>query len=308
MPAKKKGASACVCLNASGNSGGWIPMIAARDIKATWAPGAMFDASDRADDFYKSIPTRLKPQIEFDMIANAGAAFVALRTAFVNGTPIHAAFLQGAPGTSAKGMRGDWAVCGFPLEHPLMDGQKVKIVLKPHGNYTYNFDPVYTDALGAGTPETAVAKRLGTVASVNDASHNPINAAQDIKWTLENGAEFDSNDRTQFTAGDSNLYWVDTVIPTRKKFGLEFGVIWDESDAQLTAIRTAFLAGVAGGAGPLEMWALDGAYVTSGAWGVHADFAVEEFPIDAPLLDGQKVNLKFAIHGNGTHTPGFVTR
>lgn len=304
---KKRGADACVCLNASGNAGGWIPMIAARDIKAMWAPGAMFDASDREHGFAKSIPTRMKPSIEFDMIANAGAAFTALRTAFVNGDPIHVAFLQGAPGTSAKGMRGDWAVCGFPLEHPLLDGQKVKIVLKPHGNPTYAFDPVYTDALGAGTPETAVAKRLGTNASVNDSSHNPITAAQDIKWTLENGAEFDSNDRVKVTAGDSNTYFIDTVIPTRKKFGLEFSVIWDDSDTQLTAIRTAFLAGCAGGGGALEMWALDGPYVTSGSWGVHADFAVEEFPIEAPLLDGQKVNLKFAIHGNGTHAPGFVT-
>ncbi len=304
--AKKLGADACVCLNTSGNSSTWIPMIAARNIKAMRPPGGMVDTSDRSSSFGSVIANgRYAPSIEFDMIANGGAAMTALRTAFVNGTPIHVAYLEGAPGTSARGMRGDWAVCGFPLEFPLTDGQKFKCVLKPHANFTYGFDLNYTDGLGLGTPETAVSKRLGTKASINDSTHAPITAAQDIKWVLEHGAMPDGNDRLGHLSGDGNTYFIDAVLPTRKKFTVEFSIILNRSDAQVAALLTAYFS--ATGPTPIQLWALDGPYATSGSWGVTGDFCITDFPMDAELLGPQKCDLKLEPHGNATNLPAFVT-
>jgi hypothetical protein len=304
--AKKLGAAACVALS-TGNTdppATWIPLIGARDIKAMRAPGAVFDSSDRTQAVNTAIPTRLKPSLEFDMIWNGGAGMLALRDAFLGGSPIIAAFLDGPPGTSARGMMGNWAVLGFPLEYPLMDGQKVKISMKPHGNGNSDlpFDPNYTDGLTLGTPETPVAKKLGTNASANDASNAPITAFQDIKLNLEPGAAFDSNDRTPQLSSDSNYYFVDMVIPTRMKIGAEANVIWDSNNFQLTSLLEAFLTGA-----PATMTFLDGPYATSGSWGVHSSWAITDWQMDATLLDGQKIALKFEPHGNGSVLPSFVT-
>lgn len=305
MVAKKLGTNACVSLSTGGTNPpvSWIPLIGARDIKAMRSPGAVFDSSDRSILVNTGIPTRFKPSLEFDMIWNGGAGMLAIRAAFIAGTPLLAAYLDGPPGTSAMGMMGEWAVCGFPLEHPILDGQKVKIVLKPHGNHAQPFDLNYTDNLILGTPETPVAKKLGTNASINDASHAPITAFEDIKLTLEPGAEFDASDRAPQLSIDTSSYFVDMVIPTRFKFSAEGNVIWDPSNAQLTAIKAAFLAGT-----PLTMWVLDGPYATTGSWGVTSSWAVTDFPMDSPLLDGQKIALKFEPHGNGTVAPAFFTK
>ncbi len=301
MSVKKIGANATFNLNTGTNTGSglaWTPMIAARDIKAIRSPGAVFDASDRGLSINTSIPTRFKPSIEFDMIANAGAAFTALRTAFTTLAPIYAAYLDGPPGASALGMRGDWAVASFPLESPLEDGTKVKIKLQPHGNYVNAFELHYTDATNsAGTPETPVAKKLGTNASINDSTHAPITACMDIKINLEPGAMFDASDRATQTGG----YFIDMVIPTRFKISVETNLIWSTA-AQVIAFRTAFLAGT-----PLQLWVLDGPYVTSGSWGLTGDFNVTDFPMDSPLEDGQKIALKLEPAGNYTNAPGFVT-
>lgn len=304
--AKKKGTDFCICRNTGIDAGAnlaWTPLIAARDIKMMRAPGAVFDSSDRAILIQTGIPTRFKPSLEFDMIWNGGAGMIALRDAFVAGTPIYLAGLDGPPAASARGMRGDWAVSGFPLDFPLLDGQKVSIKLSPHGNYTNAFELDYTDATaGAGVAETQVAKKLGTNASINDSTNAPITAAADIKLMLENGAEFDASDRVAQTGG----YYIDMVIPTRKKISAELNLIWvgstDANYAKVNAFYTAFKAGA-----PLLMSVLDGPYATPGSWGVKGDWAIEDFPIDAPLLDGQKMAVKLTPHGNYTTAMAFLT-
>lgn len=314
--AKKLGTNFCVCRNTGSDNTdpnlAWTPLIAARDIKMMRQPGAIFDSSDRGSQIQTGIPTRFKPSLEFDLIWNGGAGMIALRDAFVNGTPIFLAALDGPPASGATGMKGDWAVSGFPLESPLLDGQKVKITLKPHGNFVNSFYLDYLDAtVAGGVAETPVAKKLGTNASINNGANAAIPNAADIKLTLECGAEFESSDRNKQPdraglADATHGYFIDTVIPTRKKISAELNLLWvsstDTNYAKVLAFLTAFLAG-----SPLVNYSiLDGPYAT-GAWGAKGDWAIEDFPLEANLLDGQKIAIKLSPHGNYTNPVAFFT-
>ncbi len=288
------GSAACVTIFTTTH----VPLIGARDIKAMRSPGAMFDSSDRSIGIQTSIPTRFAPSIEFKMLWNGGAGATAIRDAYVNGTALYAAYLNGAPGTSAKGMKGDWAVTKFPLDFPLLDGQPVDIELKPHGNYTHTFDFAYIDAAGLGTPETPVAKKLGTKAVLLDGSSASITAVRGLKLTLESGGEVDASDRLgQVSATDSNVYFIQMTIPVRKKWTIEGDFIADESNAQLTDFRTKFLGGL-----PKLVSCLDGI----GGWGVTGDHAIAEYVEEAMLVGELKVSFKLTPHGNWSNQPGFT--
>lgn len=305
--AKLLGTNATFCLNTGDTDAPedheWTPLIAARDIKAMRSPGASFDSSDRASLFQSKIPTRHAPVVSFDFLWNGGAGTTALRDAYVAGTPLLGAYLLGEPADGQKGMCGEWAVSKFPLEFPLLDGQKVQVELKPHGNATLPFDINYTDpTLAAGTPETPVARKLGTNAGCFDAANALITAFTDIKLILESGGEFDSSDRTLHLSTDAASYYIQSIIPTRKNVYVETKFLQRDTSTQLAAIKTILLSG-----GMVTMRVLDGPYATAGSWGVFADWGVEQWDEDALLLGGQEVTLKMCIHGNATNTGAFIT-
>jgi hypothetical protein len=294
--AKKLGSNACICRN-TGSFGApaWAPITAARDIKWNLAPGAVFVSNDRFITVNTKIPVRYETSLEFSAIWDGGIALTALRTAFLAGTSIELAFLKEAPTNGAKGIRGEWCVAEFPFQFPLQDGQLINIKLVPHGIFT-NAMTFYTDATGAlGTVDVFATKKLGNNASVNLAGGTIVTQARDAKFTAKPGGLFDSKDRT---VGSFNTY-----IPTRFEYTAEFEVLWDEAAANLTTLQTAFQAN-----NPQEFWILDGPYLTTGSWGIHSDFAITDFGIDAQLLDGQKIGVKLEVHGNYANAPTIVTR
>lgn len=297
MATKSFGKNSCICRD----SGSWaspahIPLIGAKDIKIARKPAGMVDATDRVSASSvidrTEIPVRQNVEISFNAIWNGGAGLTAIRTAFLAGTAIRLAVLNALPTASGVGLRGDWAVTKFPLKFPLNDGQMLDIALQPHGNYT-NAVATYTDAtVAAGTAETQATKKLGKGGSVNDSTNAPITAVRDFSFTCEwdlanapdRGSEFDM------------------VIPTVRKITAELEFMWEESNTQLTAFRTAWEANSA-----ITLSLLDGTYATAGSWGPKADWAITDFPADANLTDGLIYKIKLAPHGNYSTAFTFLT-
>lgn len=285
-------------INANSGSFGspsWVPLISCQNISETWDPAATPDTSDRSTDTYSTLPTRYNISADVDGMWNKGAGLTAIRTAFLGRSVIDLAVLDGQPATAADGYRGEFAVTKFNLDFPLLDFQKLAFTIKPHGGHTAGQAVgQYTDATGsAGTPETFVNKRRGEIASVNTSAGSPIADIEDWKMDLE-WAEFEAGDRTDSFS---------KVLMVQLKVSAELNFIWNPSVAALVAFRTAFRAHSA-----IELFLLDDAYATSGAWGVHADFAVTSFKHESPLTEGQKVTVSLMPHGNAAVRPTFVTR
>lgn len=259
----------------------WPLAANCRDVKLDLAPN-MFDSSDRATTINTKIPTRYKPKLEFDALWDGGAFLTAVRAAFLAGTPLDLIVLDGT--TSGQGFWAEWAVTEFPFEMPLAAGQPLKLGFQPHGNAA-NI-PQFVNAKATTGADTVGTKKLGTNAQLHDGV-NPILKIQDMKFSIKPGALFDSSDR-------SSVF--DSVIPTRFECEIEASFLWDPADTQLAAFWTAFIIN-----GPVTLYALDGPKATTGSWGLFGDWAIEGFPIDAPLADGQKITLKFSPHGNGAN-------
>jgi len=294
--AKELGTDLTINRNTGGSWGSpaWTRVRGIQDVKLSITPGGMINSSDRSVSINTEIPTRYKLELEAVGFWNGGAGLTAIRDAFVAGTPIELAVLYGAAATNKKGTRAEWAVTQFPIDFPLEDNQKIALKFQPHADYANAPVIAYTDAtVSAGTAETISTKLLGTDAQVAEADGTPIPAIMDIKLGLMPGAVIDSSDR------DTT---VDVVRPTRFKFEPEVSFIWDPADAQILAFYTAATTNAA-----LELWILDGPYATNGSWGVHSDWAVNGFPVDAKLKDGQLVTVKLTPHGNGAQAPEFVT-
>ncbi len=300
MPSKRIGFNRTINRNSNGTFGGtpaWIPIIAAQGIKVNRAPSGTPNTSDRLTATYSTLPTRYKISVDFDALWNKGAGLTALRTAFIanlTGGQIDLSVLDGQPATSAVGYRGEWMVTKFDLDFPLVGAQKVSVNLQPHGNHAASQAvATYTDAtVSTGTAETPSNKRPGKLASVNSSGGTPITAIRDWKLGLE-WATFDAGDR----ADD-----IDKVLATQFKPSAELNFIWDRSVAALVAFETAFLAHSA-----YDLYLLDGAYGAGTSWGVHADWAVTDFPDSSELENGQMITVKLEPHGNATTTPTFVT-
>lgn len=279
----------------TGNYGApaWAFIRGLSDIKLDIAPGGMIKSDDRSSSFGTEIPTRYKVEVNGTAFWNGGTGQTALRDAFVNGTALELAVLNKAAIGSGKGVRAEWAVTQFPLDFPLSDHQKVAFKLQPHADYTHA-PTFYTDAtLAAGTAEAISTKKTGTAASVNTAAGAPITHVQDVKLSLQPGAIIESSDR------DSTF---DVVKPSRFKVEAEVSFLWNPADTQLLAFYTAATTNAA-----IELFILDGPYATTGSWGVHSDWAVASFPIDAKLKDGQLVTVKLVPHGDGAQAPEFKT-
>ena len=293
--AKKAGFVSCIARNLNGTFAGtplWTPLIRLRDIKGNRAPGGTPDVSDRQVDVYSTLPVRKKISYDADATWDKGDGLTALRTAFLAKTGIDLAAIDEQPTNSGKGYRGKWAVTKFNLDFPLLGEQKLSVSIKPHGSVDSSERvAAYTDAtVVAGTAETPGTKRAGHVASVNSSGGTPFTGVRDWKLMLEY-AEGDSSDR-------SNEF--EMVNLHQLKISAEVQFHWDATE--FAAFKTAFDDN-----SPIELFLLDGAYATTGSWGVHADFAVTDFPKEDPLTDNQKCTVKLEIHGNSSTLPVFVT-
>lgn len=276
------------------------PLIAARNIKAPQKPAGIFDSSDRSGQYQSGIPVRKNCEIAFDMIADGGAGFLALRDAFVNGTEIDLAYIRGQPQTSKTGLRGDWVVCKFGRKFPLAGGQLVDVLIKPARNYN-NRVRIFTDA-GAGTlgtAETAEDALIGFDGSVNDSTDTPIEGVQDFSWSLE-WVEEEASDRAQEADGLGVAF--EQYLLCNRKITAELTVLGDESDAQIVAFRTASNTNA-----PIELTFLDGPFADVGSWGIHADWGIDSYEEEAGLNGGVVLKMQFSPHGNGTNAFEFVT-
>jgi hypothetical protein len=291
---KNLGKNNCFCLN-SGSFGAnkFVPIISARDIKVARKPAASFDSTDRTTQISTVIPVRQSAEVTLSAIWNGGAGLTALRNAWLNGTVLSAAaYLEGPPATGAYGLIGDWIVSKFPIKQPLAGGQMIDITLQPAANYV-NRVQIFTDATSGtlGTAETQVNKKVGFIASVNTTGGTPVPTARDISWSLEWQLE-EASDRAQEEDGNGIAF--QQYLCCLPKVSAEFEVIWN--NAVHSAFRTAYDSG-----NPITLYFLDGPYATSGSWGPYTDWAITDFPVDAPLLDGQKVKMKFEPHGLATN-------
>jgi hypothetical protein len=77
---------------------------------------------------------------------------------------------------------------------------------------------------------------------------------------------------------------------------VEFGMVWDTTDAGFTAIQTAFLA-----RSIIEVLVLDGAYTVPGSQGLQATMKVTKFDRDEAVAGvlGVTVTMKPCISANG---------
>ncbi len=287
---KKLGTDFVLARNTGSYASPTHPVLAnAKDIKFTFEPSGKFDSSDRSGLGNTVIPTRYKVMVNFKALWDGGTALTALRTSFLAGSAILMSVFDAA--TSGKGVKGWWAVTSFSPDFPLQDGQPLDITLQPHGNAA---DVMALITNGATTgADTVGTKKLGTTASINSSAGSPYTFMQDIKFSIEPGALFDSSDRSQL---------FDTVIPTRFQYKANAKFIWDPAVAGNLAFYTAVTTGA-----PIELFILDGAYATSGSWGVHSDWAVTAFSNTADLQAGQQIDVELVPHGNGTTAPTVVT-
>lgn len=113
---------------------------------------------------------------------------------------------------------------------------------------------------------------------------------RDLKFMDKPANMFDSSDRT---------ITVNTKIPARAEWTLEFEFIHDSTDTGLVALITAAQAGTA-----IELLVTDGPVATSGTKGLRAEWAIESgYENDMKLTDGQVVKMTCVPHGNYTNAP-----
>ena len=117
-------------------------------------------------------------------------------------------------------------------------------------------------------------------------------AVRDLKFTDKPAGTFDSSDRS---------IDVNTKVPTRSEWEVEFEFYHDASDTGLVALITAATTGRASG---IELLVTDNAVATSGAKGLRAEWLIETgWDNDMKLVDGQLVKMKLTPHGNYTNAP-----
>lgn len=91
---------------------------------------AEVDNTARGDSWESVITGLLSGSATFQLKYNEDiASYVALRTAFLAGTPLALAFLDGVDG---KGLDGDFSLTGFSHPQPLKDLAKVDVTVKAY--------------------------------------------------------------------------------------------------------------------------------------------------------------------------------
>ena len=113
----------------------------------------------------------------------------------------------------------------------------------------------------------ALTKKAGAAAQVyrNTGSFaSPTWAAikcRDVKFSDKPAGMFDASDRT---------ITINTKIPTRYEWKLEFDCIWDASDTGISALVTAAQTNAL-----IDLVCTDDAVATTGTKGLHAEWAIE---------------------------------
>ncbi len=146
---------------------------------------------------------------------------------------------------------------------------------------------------------TTPAKKRGFVGNVyrNTGTHasqswNQIVDAGDIKVS-DSWKKFEASNRAS---------GVIKYLPSMQEWGIEFKMIWDSTNTDQLALRTAFRAGT-----PIDLWAADGASATSGVSGPNAEWLVEDFGGNMPLTDGMEITVKLCPHANCSFEPEYKT-
>jgi hypothetical protein len=119
-----------------------------------------------------------------------------------------------------------------------------------------------------------------------------VTDVKDLKMTLEAG-EGDVNTR-------GNAGW-EAVAPTLKKVSIEFGMVYDPTDTNWTALHTAWLAST-----PIEFAVADGVIATTGTQYFRATCAILKFDQDE-ALDGVIHNDVSIKPTRATNAPAWVT-
>jgi hypothetical protein len=88
------------------------------------------DVTTRGNNGWRATVAALKDaSIEWSMVwDSADAGFNAIKNAYLNGTPIALAVLDGADG---EGLDADFAIISFSREEPLEDAMSVSVTAKP---------------------------------------------------------------------------------------------------------------------------------------------------------------------------------
>ncbi len=300
MPAKRLGKDATFNDN-TGSFGtpAWRAHKWIRDIVRNEDPGGKIDATDRFHASVTNLTTRYKLSYDIDGIWQANTSQTALRTAFLAGSVLDLAVLDristATSPSSGLGHRGECLIKKFSLEFPLNGEQKLSITVVPHGNYASGQSVVtYTDATTVlGTADAAGTRKLGKTGSINNAAGTPLTGIRDFKLNLEWVTANASDRASEF----------ELEVPTQMQYTVECEFAWDANDTTLTAIRTAYNAHSA----LATYFVLDGAYATSGSWGLNSDFVVTKFAYKGPLKDLQLYSVTLEPRSNATTLPTFVT-
>lgn len=123
------------------------------------------------------------------------------------------------------------------------------------------------------------------------AAPNPVALrVSELHFTDKPGKLFDASDR---------LSSVDTFIPTRSTWSIEFEFVWDASDTGIVKLVTAARLGL-----NADMIVTDDNILVAGTIGLHAEWTCESgWDNDAKLADGQKCKMKWVPAGNYTNPP-----
>lgn len=122
---------------------------------------------------------------------------------------------------------------------------------------------------------------------------NEIPNVKDVKVTLD-------PDTASAATRNNNGY--NAKAATLKNLAYEFEMVWDPTDADMIAIRDAFLNNTT-----LDVVALDGGSGVSGSQGPRAICMVTKFGRDEPLSDFMKVPVMLEPTYNTTSGPTWYT-
>lgn len=111
----------------------WTERSNVRDLTLNLEKGEA-DLTTRANNGWRATVGTIKDaSLEFDIVWDTeDAFFTALKDAYLNGTNIDLAAMDGAIATSgSQGLRAEWQVTSFSRSEPLEEGVTVSVTLKP---------------------------------------------------------------------------------------------------------------------------------------------------------------------------------
>jgi hypothetical protein len=109
----------------------WVEVKQARDVTLTLERGTA-EVSKRGSKWKTYLPALKDATIEFELAYDpADANFTALRTAYLDGTVIDMAILDGVVTQGGSGFRSEFIVTSFTRNEPLEDLMTVSVTIRP---------------------------------------------------------------------------------------------------------------------------------------------------------------------------------